>query len=145
MIPEFDSNGFLPPGLHEATWEEFSTRFGFTRHRQKLLKGLRKAIESLKKAGCKVVYIDGSFVTKKQNPNDYDGCWEIDNVDPSKIDPILLKFDNQRTSQKAKYLGELFPAQFRASITGKTYLEFFQVDKDTGNNKGIIVIKLEGI
>jgi hypothetical protein len=58
------------------------------------------------------------------------------------LDPVLLTFDNKRVAQKIKYFGELFPANCCEQGTGKTWLGFFQVDKDTGNSKGIIGINL---
>ncbi|WP_263053646.1 DUF6932 family protein [Oscillatoria nigro-viridis] len=30
MIPEFDENGNLPPGVYWAEWEEFKERLGTT-------------------------------------------------------------------------------------------------------------------
>ncbi|MBF2067545.1 MAG: hypothetical protein IGS39_24475 [Calothrix sp. C42_A2020_038] len=142
MIPAFNPDGNLPPGVHWTKWQEFANRFGTTPVRQQLLKGLKSAIDSLSKAGCQVVYIDGSFVTEKENPNDYDGCWDITGVNSRLLDPILLNFENGQAAQKIKYLGELFPAQMSKGITGKTFLEFFQVDKNTGNQKGIVAIDL---
>ena len=38
--------------------------------------GLRAALESLKSAGCRTVYLNGSFVTSKEAPNDFDACWD---------------------------------------------------------------------
>ena len=74
MIPVFDANGNLPPGIHVVTWNELVARFGTTPHRQMLLDGLRAALLSLKDSGCRRVYIDGSFVTAKEEPGDFDGC-----------------------------------------------------------------------
>lgn len=104
--------------------------------------GLRRALECLRGAGCRFAYIDGSFVTAKDVPGDFDGCWDTDNVDGSKLDPVLLRFDNRRAAQKAKYLGELFPAQVQDTTTGLTFIEFFQLDKDTGRPKGIVALDL---
>ena len=63
-------------GIHLATWGEVTTRFGNTPWRRQLLYGLGMAINSLRRAGCRTVYIDGSFVTSKEIPNDFDACWE---------------------------------------------------------------------
>ena len=30
MIPDFDENGNLPPGVYEAQWDELVQRFGWT-------------------------------------------------------------------------------------------------------------------
>ena len=93
-------------------------------------------------AGCGTAYLNGSFVTSKESPNDYDACWEEAGVDPTVLDPVLLTFDPGRAMQKAKYMGELFPASVVADADGLSFFEFFQSDKDTGNPKGIIAIDL---
>ena len=38
-----------------------------------------------------MVYVDGSFVTEKETPGDFDACWEMDGIDPIKLDPIFLR------------------------------------------------------
>src|SRR5919204_935850 len=109
MIPPFEpSTGLLPAGLHEATWEELVARFGTTPRRLALLAGLKAALDGLRAAGCRRAYVDGSFVTTKPDPGDFDGCWETDGVDPARLDPVLMTFDRGRRAQKAKYGGELF-------------------------------------
>ncbi|SRR6266566_8342411 len=145
MIPDFDSYGNLPPGVHWATWQELSSLFGITDHRRRLLRGFKLALDALQTAGCTTVYIDGSFVTSKQVPNDYDACWDTAGVDIQllyTIEPILFIFSHGRAAQKAKYLGEFFPADSKEHGTGRTFLDFFQIDKETGNQKGIIALDL---
>ena len=109
------------------------------------MEGFRAAIENLKDTGCRVVYLNGSFVTSKTHPNDYDACWEEAGVDPTALDSVLLTFDAGRATQKAKYLGELFPASIIADAEGLSFLEFFQTDNETGRPKGIIAIDLGGL
>jgi hypothetical protein len=47
-IPPFDDDlGYLPPGVYEATWAEFSQRFGINRHRLHLLTGIKAACRKL--------------------------------------------------------------------------------------------------
>lgn len=145
MIPQFDADGLLPPGIHWATWEEVTTVFGSTPWRRLLLSGLEMAIESLRRAGCRTVYIDGSFVTSKQIPNDFDACWEEDGVAPELLDPVLLRFDAGRAEQKTRYLGELFPASIAATVDGTSFREFFQTDRVTGRAKGIVAVDLRGL
>ncbi|WP_373693699.1 DUF6932 family protein [Limnofasciculus baicalensis] len=48
MIPEFDENGNLPPGIHYCEWEEFNDRFGTTATRRRMIDGLELAITQLK-------------------------------------------------------------------------------------------------
>jgi hypothetical protein len=143
MIPEFNHDGKLPAGIHWATWQEVQSRFGFSARRQQLLIGLRLALGALRSAGCCRVYLDGSFVTTKRDPGDYDACWDIDGVDVEALDSVFLDFLNRRTAQKNKYLGEFFPARMPEGASGKVFLEFFQTDKETGRAKGIVGLNLE--
>jgi hypothetical protein len=113
-LPPFDSSsGNLPPGIHEATWDELTAAFGSTPQRRQLLDGLLRALRSLRRAGCRLAYVNGSFVTAKQTPGDFDGCWDAQGVDPDALDPVLLDFTNRRAAQKAKFGGSsslLLPA-----------------------------------
>ena len=146
MIPDFDASGNLPPGIHQATWKEFYKRFGSSGHRKRLLKGLATALNSLAAAGCRSVYVDGSFVTKKLEPGDYDLCWSIEGVAPEPLDSVLLDFSPAgRLAMKAKYLGDLFPAEVPEGASGKAFLDFFQTDKRTGEPKGIVLMDLGGV
>ena len=64
---------------------------------------------------------------------------------PTALDPVLLTFDEGRAAQKAKYMGELFPASIAAHTDGLSFLKFFQTDKETGRPKGIVAIDLGGL
>ena len=99
---------------------------GFTPRRVKLLAGLKEAISLLRIAGCHTVYVDGSFVTRKSEPGDFDACWAIDGVDVDKLDPVFLDFSNSRARQKARFLGELCPAELPEGLIGRTFLDFFR-------------------
>ena len=141
----FDADGELPTGIIQATWEEVENLLVFNERRKELFNGLKRACISLQRSGCKKIYIGGSFATNKEFPGDFDVCWwddeNIDFVLLKEIDPVLLDFKNKRAAQKAKYGGELFLANTIADISGKTFLEFFQGDRD-GNPKGIIAVDI---
>lgn len=145
MIPDFEINGNLPPGIHNATLEEVKERFSTNPHRKNLLMGLDKLISHLKDVGCFLVYLDGSFITNKEYPNDFDLAWSVTGITDDnilKIDPILLDVNKHRKEMKEKYMGDIFPAEIPEGKTGKTFRDFFQVDKNTGKQKGIIAINL---
>jgi hypothetical protein len=143
MIPPFDPvTGLLPQGVHTATWEEVVARYGWTAHRLTLLAGLKLALDALRDAGCRRTDVDGSFVTAKETPGDFDGCWEVDGVDLARLDSVLKTFSNLRAAQKLKYGGELFPADAPADADGTNFLRFFQRDRLTGAAKGIVVLDL---
>ncbi|MBD2682547.1 MULTISPECIES: DUF6932 family protein [Nostoc] len=146
MIPEFEENGNLPPGVHWAEWEEFQEIFGTNLTRQRMVDGLELAMTQLKAAGCSTIYIDGSFVTSKQKPGDFDACWEDNGVDINylqSIAPALFNFALRRAEQKIKYKGEIFPSNYPANDSGTTYIDFFQFDTRTNTRKGIIAIDLQ--
>jgi len=138
MIPSFTPHGNLPKGIHQATWKEFYKRYGTNDHRLWLLEGLRKLLKELRRVKCSAVYIDGSFVTTKEYPGDYDLCWKLDNVLVEILDPVLLNYtENGKINIEKKYRGDIRGAGFGVKETGATYLEFFQFDRD-GNPKGIV-------
>lgn len=100
-------------------------------------------MEQLKTADCRTIYINGSFVTSKANPNDFDACWDAEDVDIDYLRtnaPRLLNYVD-RAAQKARYRGEIFRSQQPVGNYGLISLEFFQRDR-RGNRKGIIAIDL---
>ncbi|MGI2228253.1 DUF6932 family protein [Shewanella frigidimarina] len=136
----------LKEGIHTLSIEEFRDIFVFNPHRRKQFYGLLDAIESLKQAGCSNLYIDGSYVTQKPLPGDYDACWDASNVDIDKLDSVFLEFENGRKAQKQRYEGEFFPAHWPADRTRTTsYLSFFQREKHSGSQKGIVLLKLDDL
>jgi hypothetical protein len=142
VIPDFDAvTGNLPAGEHLATWQELLDRYGYTPWRGRLLDGLLDALRLLRAAGCGRAWIDGSFVTAKEEPGDFDACWDAQGVDFDLVDERLLTFDRGRATQKAAFLGELFIADVGADPQGTLFRDFFQIDHD-GRRKGIIVIDL---
>ena len=146
MGPAFNSDGSLPPGIHWLDWPDFVARFGWNNHRLRLLAGLKRALDDLKLAGCQTVYVDGSFVTKTEIPGDFDACWEMAGVNLHLIGSTPLgNFRNSRAAQKTAYGGELFPSASLADQAGHRFLDFFQIDKNTGGPKGIVALNLRGI
>lgn len=145
MIPNFNTDGLLPAGVHWASWNEIYTRYGYNQYRRDLLFGMQLGLNSLQRSGCKAVYVDGSFCTNKMIPGDFDICYDDTFIDwalLNRIDPTILTFDNLRQAQKVKFKGEFFPFSLIANPPLTTFYEFFQIDKHTGNPKGIIGLKL---
>jgi hypothetical protein len=146
MIPTFVSIkgapwDVLPPGVHPATLGEVATTFVTNAKRRLLYDGLMLAAAALCAAGCDKLYLDGSYATAKTMPGDYDGCWDPTGMDPTKLDPVFLDFTNMRQAMKKKFGGEFFPSNLPNTPT-QTFLEFFQIEKFTGQAKGILLIVL---
>lgn len=137
---KFNESGFLDPGIHTMTWEEFFIEFSFSPKRKVLLEGLKKVVDILKATGCSNVYIDGSFISSRLEPNDWDACFECA---PTVIREVYKEFPLlDIKEQKKTYGGELYPASTEADAYRTPYLEFFQQITGTPFKKGIIRIQL---
>ena len=147
MIPEFtDLPGapwsVLPVGIHQASLSTVADRFASNARRRRLFSGLVRASRSLAHAGCRRLFLDGSFVTSKPWPDDYDACWDPFGVDRNLMDPVFSIFEDGRAAQKAKFSGEFFPSTSRADAAGRNFFNFFQIEKFSGLRKGIVLIDL---
>jgi len=147
MIPELvplpgSPWAVLPPGEHAASLREVAAAFATNVWRRTLFDGLVLASGKLRLAGCPTVYLDGSYVTGKPRPGDFDACWDPTGVDPTKLDPVFRQFANGRAAQKAKFKGEFFPSSMMCADVGREFLDFFKLDRFTGKQKGIISIPL---
>jgi hypothetical protein len=132
----------LPQGARTATLEDVAAAFGTNAWRRELFEGLVLASGKLRSAGCRTIYLDGSYVTGKPRPGDFDACWDPTGVDPAKLDPVFLDFQNGRAAQKAAFKGEFFPSSMMCVDVGQVFVDFFQMDRFTGKQKGIISIPL---
>lgn len=128
----------LPPGIYDASVDEIELRYATTSHRRELFEGLKNALKNLFDSGCQQIFLDGSFVTAKPKPKDFEVAWDTRFVNPNILDPVFLDFTHGTMPQKKKYLGEFFPSTLTEGKSGKLFLDFFQNEKDTGVQKGII-------
>lgn len=127
-IPSFNEHGYLPPGVYEVSWMEMMQRFGTNQRRLQLMTGLAAALRKLAKAGCRRVIIGGSFVTDKEEPNDFDGWYASFGLDLVVLDPLFIE---DIESQQQVFGGTLFEQDF--------YEGFFQTDR-RGIPKGAIAL-----
>ena len=114
MLPIFQTLSgapwrILPPGEHFATLQEVEELLAFNSHRLNLFNGLVSAASLLAQSGCKYLYLDGSYVTEKDMPNDFDACWSLEEVNLESLDPIIWDIENGTTAQKKRFGGELYP------------------------------------
>jgi hypothetical protein len=73
-LPNFDSKGELPEGVHQATIDEIVARFGHgTPQRQAVTADLLRIYNLVKATGkTERFIIFGSYITAKPEPNDVD-------------------------------------------------------------------------
>jgi hypothetical protein len=150
----FDENtGLLMPGEHKLTIEEFEKVFVHNDKRRLIFSGFQKLIEIFKHIECSHLYADGSFVTKKPFPSDIDICWHMDedrdtrNKQLEKLIKIckplfFLKEKTNREFIQNEFYADVFPANTIEGGSGLMFKDFFQRDKDSGEQKGIIIIDL---
>lgn len=132
----------LPPGVHEATLDTVATTFATNAWRRRLFNGLVEAARLLRAAGCSTIYLDGSYVTGKPLPADFDACWDPFGINETVLDKVFLEFGGGRRAQKARFGGEFFPSSMTCSDVGDSFLNFLQLDRFTGQQKGILLVSL---
>lgn len=86
MIPEFNDQGYLPPGIHKATIQEIEERFGRQSElRRAQMESLRWLADLIRDQGIRRFIINGSFVTDVLEPNDVDCLILIDDRYPRNV------------------------------------------------------------
>ena len=98
MIPDFNEKGHLPSGVHEATIEDFKTRFVDNVPESKTRTGVFAGYMDYRNdiLDLDIVikqWLDGSFTTRKVDPNDLD---VISHVDALKISKNRYTIDQFR-------------------------------------------------
>lgn len=88
MLPSFTTNGILPPEDYSLTLDELADSILVCGNntsetwdeswRLQLVKNLAILLDQLWQVGITEVFIDGSFVTDMDHPNDIDGYFECD-------------------------------------------------------------------
>jgi len=100
-IPPLNEYGLLDEGIYECTTEQIAAQFVFTETRKTLWNNFCTFIERAnhKRLFC-AVYLDGSFVSNKPEPQDIDIVLEFcpmpfpNNVDWSELQKVALQREN---------------------------------------------------
>ena len=129
MIPEFNEDGLLPPGIHRAPLDEFKERFvRFDRsdRRLRVYEGLERLLNEIQQTSVvKRIIVVGSFVTAKAEPNDFD-CILV--VESSAVDRQLNPFEYQLISHRMVrrvFKGDVLAAEEDSEALDRL-LKFFQ-------------------
>ena len=132
LRPLDPETGRPPEGEYEAEWGEHLWPVGWNARRL-LLDELAQAVAALAAAGCRRIWVNGSlFVTAKEEPADFDPCWDSDGVDLARRDAVLLDLSAGRPAKRPSSVGSCCRMLWRRSQ------DFFQNERDTGR-KGIVV------
>jgi len=141
--PEFDDNGDLPVGIHQATLAEVLQHFGTATLQRRLvgqrLERIYRLVLSTGHLAHFIVF--GSFITGKENPNDVDVFMLMeDSFDMSQLTgEVHLLFSNHATAQ-ARFGASVFWLRRLAALNGEEkVLEDWQIKRD-GGKRGIVEI-----
>lgn len=115
MIPQFTSEGFLPPGRHQADWREFFNRYVTNDRRVKLADSMQQFMNLLGFANCSEVRIGGSYVTSKATPGDFDGVWMVAGADRDKVP---MELDYSIAAQPEIFGGSIVPEDHQYTDIG---------------------------
>jgi hypothetical protein len=73
MIPPFNENGYLPPGVHKASLDEIAERFGRRSEMRRVqMESLQWLMNLVKRLNVQRLVLNGSFTTDELEPNDVD-------------------------------------------------------------------------
>ncbi len=142
MIPELTGEGMLPPGRHEATVGEIRRRFGRGNPvRTRLMKGLERVLQMAMKVGASLLFLDGSFVTDKKEPGDWDAVLVLPVGSPIWSKEAIAMAD--RPEVRKRYGGDLFTMMEEDTEVLAHYVdEVFAHDRH-GRAKGLVVVRLK--
>ena len=145
MLPSFNDDGVLPPGIWPCEMAELAQRFAVFRRtdrRLRLYGQLENLLRETLRTGVVVeVIIDGSFVTDKDEPNDIDlilglpSGYDLDAA-PFWIGNVL---DEKRLARRYKFDVRIAP------IDNTRYferLDLYQQIRDTSERKGVVRLLL---
>lgn len=144
MLPDFIDDGFLPAGVHLASFEEFERRFVYfdrSDRRFRIFDSLRELYRQASRSGIvKRFLVGGSFVTSKAEPNDFDCILVVDSsIRGRDLQPVEY---NLASRQKARRIfgGDVITV-IEDSIEYQRYFLFFQSNQDK-ERVGVVEIEI---
>ena len=145
-LPEFDSNGDLPTGVHRASLDEALARFGHDTPQRQLVTARLLRVHELASGTGKLerFVIFGSYVTAKPDPHDVDIILVMrdDFQEQDYTDEVLPVFDHLRSQRE---LGaSVFWIRSGAVLleTVDQFVAHWQVTRELGR-RGIIEVVAE--
>ena len=142
MLPEFNRDGNLPEGLHQADEEEVLLRFATSSVRRKWLgEQLRHLLNAAKATGfLHRVILWGSLVTSKESPNDINVLLIMNDAFASEqvLGDTKLLFDY--TQAKIRFTADVFWTKVSIEQTIlDLWLDTYQIGRDF-KRRGIVEV-----
>jgi hypothetical protein len=139
MLPKFNEEGYLPMGIHKATLNEIKQRFGSNSSKRKeLFESFQSLVRLLEKhkESIKRFLLNGSYVTSKESPEDFDCILVVKN------DFDFNSFEaKQLRHSKELFNGHILMAMEEDTINYHDAVDFFGHDRDK-KAKGMVEVIL---
>ena len=145
-LPEFDEQGDLPVGIHQATLDEVLTRFGYGTPQRQLVTAQLVRIYELARATGKLLrfVIFGSYVTAKPAPNDIDISLVMrDDFEVAECDEQTQPLFDHLHAQQI-FGASVFSVRPSTALlaTVDEFISYWQIKRDQ-SKRGIIEVRLE--
>ena len=152
----FNDEGCLPFGVYEMTLDEFEEIFSKDKslRRQEIMKYYKEHIKQITSSPYYLNHwIDGSYVTSKENPNDIDTVTEFDGVkidqndDKPLIEDLIYNAPLRTYNTCHSFMVYKYPKSYQEEyedyleLKSMTLIMIFGRNKETKNPKGIVKLK----
>src|SRR5579862_6664420 len=133
-IPDFEQDGFLPPGNHKCTGKDFIQRFCKGKNREHFGKAVQDILDFSISRGAVAVLVGGSFVSKAPRPRD--------------LDCVLIFQDENQIPDRTERLAiegtklDVFFCALTQNLILSSFLKLFSENRAT-RAVGTILIKLQ--
>ena len=143
-IPKFDKHGLLPQGVHDCTLMEIGNLLAGNSHRQDLFENLIHCIRNeIRPLFNEPIYINGSFVTDKEHPDDIDIILELRNTSDARKWQGLEFMKNHQSRLLREYQIDFW---INLPSLGNDFAAFFQyIGVKTARFKGLNPKHFKGI
>jgi hypothetical protein len=133
MLPSLDTRGFLPAGIHIATFAEVENRFAMDTHRAHLLAEFRRFVAD-HLIGCASglqLYLSGSYFSDKLVPGDIDCTVELPIADlAGRVTVVQLQNDGRNGPLQKGWIWDQYCVDYWVTLTGmagpRNFIDFFQ-------------------
>lgn len=141
MSLNFNSQGFLHQTII-LSYEELINHFGTNPRRLKQIDNAMQFLRIFYACGCQFVYIDGSFVSTKEYPEDIDLCFDLTDVKAEKLEETFPQFFDP--NERGKIHRNLLCHILYFDNNDTSLFDLLETDRE-GNLKGFIKLILKDL
>jgi len=149
-VPRLNRVGILDDGVYECTLDELKIAFGkgnpHPRRGELFIELVGVINDVLKPVGLKRIYVDGSYTTDKEAPNDIDVAWSVHDIESeTPVESalhILSMYAECRDKHGIDLLAFGHSGGFSSLLTGLKAETAVQRGLPPGTRKGILEVWL---